>query len=264
MSNIKNTANTLVKNSIEKLEYRVESLERHLSSMAWGLYTNLGRDANTLLYKLERAATEIRDAVGEGKAGAAGVHFAASEINDIINDLHSVEFLTMNERGVKLIFILAEDIVNDLEEVARNMNKKENQAIRQTGNKEKEVRTALEDIVSYTNMLLIALDNIRRTLADHSYSKKDKKDMSYCYTSAERELGHISEKLKLLLSFRSLGEAPIPLLCSDSKYTLELLEAARDIAYKNSLRTTVRQVAANAKEYDIKMVEAVWLLGKIE
>ena len=128
MSNIKNTANTLVKNSIEKLEYRVESLERHLSSMAWGLYTNLGRDANTLLYKLERAATEIRDAVGEGKAGAAGVHFAASEINDIINDLRSVEFFTINQKGVKLIFILAEDIVNDLEEVAKNMVKEDNRS----------------------------------------------------------------------------------------------------------------------------------------
>ena len=165
---------------------------------------------------------------------------------------------------MKLIFILAEDIVNDLEEVARNMNKKENQAIRQIGNKEKEAREALEDIVSYTNMLLIALDNIRRTLDDHSYSKKDKKDMNYYYTSAERELGHIGEKLKLLLSFRSLGEAPITLLCSDSKYTLELLEAARDTAYKNSLRTTASQVAANAKEYDRRMVEAIYLVGEIE
>ena len=125
---MESVTDTLVKHSIEKLEYRVESLERHLSSMAWGLYTNLGRDANRLLLKLERTATGIRDAVAEGKAGAAGVHFAASEISDIVNDLRSVEFFTINQKGVKLIFILAEDIVNDLEEVAKNMVKEDNQS----------------------------------------------------------------------------------------------------------------------------------------
>ena len=114
-----------LRHSVRKLEYRVDTLYKHLFEMVHAHGSSLGKEADALLIKLEDTAVRIQDAVKCGKTGPLGVLFAASEISDITSDLRSVKFYTDNRYAVSIVFILAEDIANDLDDLARNMIKEE-------------------------------------------------------------------------------------------------------------------------------------------